>query len=477
MSRGTTLQQLKESELWWSGPPWMRGKAASIKDNEDCEQIEEITKEVEKEAQASKMACNLVSRKNSVLQELINKFSSITKMERVLAHCIRFTRNLRKFTGERKTLSLSASEVNEAHLLLIRHVQASELANEIANLRKNHELNASSKILQLQPFLDKQGILRVGGRLHHTPWEFERKHPIILPDRNRFSRLLFVREHQRLLHAGQQLLLASIREKYWPLRGRDLARRTCRECVRCFRAQPPAMHQIMGSLPRDRVNPDRAFAIVGIDFAGPIATLISKGRGRRTHKSYIALFICLSTRAIHLEAASELSTAAFIATLKRFVGRRGRPLKIYSDNAKNFVGANKELQELRKFVNNQVQGGFGNELANEGIEWSFIPPHSPHMGGIWEAGVKSCKHHLKRVMGNSHFTFEEFTTVLIQIEACVNSRPLCPLSADPSDLQPLTPAHFIAGGPLTSLLEANMIETKLNRLNRWQLVQRTVQHF
>ncbi|XP_070156737.1 uncharacterized protein [Polyergus mexicanus] len=229
----------------------------------------------------------------------------------------------------------------------------------------------------------------------------------------------------------------------------------------------------MGSLPSDRVRPSRAFAVTGVDFADPITTLVNKGRGRKTNKSYIALFVCFSTRAIHLEATSEL-TSAFLATLRRFIGRRGRPRKLY---VTNFVGANRELQEIHQFAQAEVEGNIGKVLTNEGIEWKFIPPFSSHMGGLWEAGVKSCKYHLKRVMGSALFTFEELSTALIQIEACLNSRPLTPMSTDPADLLPLTPAHFLVGESMTSFPDTDVTDIQLNRLDRWRLVQRVIQDF
>lgn len=99
------------------------------------------------------------------------------------------------------------------------------------------------------------------------------------------------------------------------------------------------------------------------------------------------------------------------------------------------------------------------------------------MGGLWEAGIKSCKFHLARITGKSLFTFEEFTTILAQIEACLNSRPLTPMSSDPADLEPLTPGHFLVGAPLTSLPDIDTTVIYLNRLDRWQLIQRNVQEF
>lgn len=156
-----------------------------------------------------------------------------------------------------------------------------------------------------------------------------------------------------------------------------------------------------------------------------------------------------------MEATSELTSAAFLATLRRFIRH---PRKLYSDNATNFVGANRELKEIYQFAQTQAKGSIREVLSNEGIEWKFIPSLSPHMGGLWEADIKSCKHHLKRVMGNALFTFEELSTALIQIEACLNSRPLAPLSTDPDNLQPLTPAHFLVGESMTSFPDTDVTD-------------------
>ena len=151
-------------------------------------------------------------------------------------------------------------------------------------------------------------------------------------------------------------------------------------------------------------------------------------------KCYVALFICLSTKAVHLELVRDLTSQAFIAALRRFTARRGKCANIYSDNATNFVGAKNELEELVKMFNSvrareEIQG----YAAQEGFAWHFIPPSVPHIGGLWEAGVKSMKHHLRRTAGNACLTYEEMHTLLCQIEACLNSRPLVKLSEDPDD--------------------------------------------
>lgn len=200
--------------------------------------------------------------------------------------------------------------------------------------------------------------------------------------------------------------------------------------------------------------------------SGRIITLINRGRGRKTSKSYISLFICFSTKAIHLEAVSDLSSDVFIAALKRFVRRRGCPQRIYCDNATNFVGARNELHEIRQCIIQEAKTITNDFCIPRGINWNFIPPASPHMGGLWEAGVKSCKFHLKRMIGSALLTFEELATVLIQIEACLNSRPIYQLPSTPTDLQPLTPGHFIIGEALTAIPELDSSNVAINRLDR-----------
>ncbi|XP_073979886.1 uncharacterized protein [Rhodnius prolixus] len=243
-----------------------------------------------------------------------------------------------------------------------------------------------------------------------------------------------------------QSLLTAIRQMYWPIKGKIMAKQICRECVICFKAEPKNKPAIMGHLPKDRVSVSRPFSITGLDFAGPIIIKSGVRKSTKTTKAYICVFVCFAARAIHLEVVSDLTTNAFLAALRRFMSRRGVCTRIYSDNATNFVGAAKELNKL--FKNKEINQSVPELLASEGIEWKFIPARSPHFGGIWEAGVKSVKYHLKRVIGNSILNFEELYTVLTQIEAILNSRPLTYLSSCPEDLSLLTPSHFLVGDSL-----------------------------
>ncbi|XP_072931757.1 uncharacterized protein [Epargyreus clarus] len=173
------------------------------------------------------------------------------------------------------------------------------------------------------------------------------------------------------------------------------------------------------------------------------------------------------TKAVHLELVSDLSSSAFLAALRRMVARRGAPQHLYSDNGTNFVGANRMLKEEYHDLKNTLGEEFFNEIAELNIEWHFNAPSWPSAGGLWERAVRSVKHHLKRVVGEQKLTFEEYTTLLAQIEACLNSRPLCPLTENHDDLDFLTPAHFLSGRPGMTI-----IETEHDARTRWHMTSK-----
>ncbi|GFT36167.1 integrase catalytic domain-containing protein [Trichonephila clavipes] len=178
--------------------------------------------------------------------------------------------------------------------------------------------------------------------------------------------------------------------------------------------------------------------------------------------------------ALKKEAVTDLTTEAFIAALKRLCARRGRISTLMSDNATNFKGAAAELNRFIKLICNKNET-LANYFASEAIQWKFIPPRSPNFGGLWEAGVKSFKHHLYRTLVNSKITFEEFETIIIQIEGILNSRPLVPLSDNINEYEFLTPGHFIIGRPISAIPERAILDISDNRLSRWQYTTKCVQ--
>lgn len=216
----------------------------------------------------------------------------------------------------------------------------------------------------------------------------------------------------------------------------------------------------MADLPRSRVaTASRPFEICGIDYAGPIIIRESQRRGRiPTSKGYIAVFVCFKTKAIHLELVSALDTELFLVALKKFTSRRGVPSHIHSDNGSNFLEASNELKALYEFLEKE-KSNLATAMAMEKITWHFMPPQTPHFGGLWEAAVKSMKKHLKITMQSLTYTFEEYSTLLTEIEGILNSRPITPLSSNPNDFEALTPAHFLTGSVLRQPAEHNFLDT------------------
>lgn len=247
-------------------------------------------------------------------------------------------------------------------------------------------------------------------------------------------------------------------------------------CVVCTRERAAVPDQIMGNLPEARVLPStRAFLHCGVDYAGPVYIRASAGRGIKSRKAYIALFVCLATKAIHLELVGAYSTAAFLNAYLRFCSRRGLPLAMYSDNGTNFVGADREMTLAYKAALHDPN--FLNKTAVDKVEWHFIPPSAPHFGGLWEAGIRSMKYHLRRVIGGHTLTVEEFSTVLCQIEACLNSRPLSAVNRAGDDYDYLTPGHFLIGSAITVNPKPSVLDLNENRLSRWQLVRHITERF
>ncbi|XP_072403050.1 uncharacterized protein [Diabrotica undecimpunctata] len=464
LSRGATPTSLMSSTLWWHGPDWL--SLSSVK-----WPIASAFEKTELPDIKTSQVLQMTTRVSSIID--IERFSNFSRLHRSMAFCLRFIHNLKpgndKFHGP-----LSSEELSNALNILSKIIQAEHFSSEINLLSKSCKIRKGS-IKFLSPFLDDNGILRVGGRLKHSPWSFEKRHPILLPKDSHFTKLLFIHEHRRLLHSGPNHLLSSIRDKFWPISGRNIARKTVHNCITCFKAKPSFQTHTMGDLPKERVTQTFPFHSTGVDYAGPFLLKDRKGRGCKTFKAWVCLFICLITKAIHLEIATSLTSEAFIACLKRFIARRGRPLQLFSDNGTNFIGAKSELDEISSFLtNNKTE--LASFCANDKIAWKFIPANSPHFGGIWEAGIKSMKVHLRRTMKNNLLIFEEFQTLLVQVESVLNSRPLSPLSSNPNDFNPITPAHFLIGRPFTSLPEPDLTDISTNRLSRYQHLQMMHQH-
>lgn len=280
--------------------------------------------------------------------------------------------------------------------------------------------------------------------------------------------LIIRHHHEKLFHVGAQTMLNSIREEFWPIFAKSRVKKVLRNYIKCRKSQPKTNWQVMGELPLARVNINKPFYNSGVDYCGPFYVRDRVRRNSKRYKVYVAIFVCMATKAVHIELVEDLTTESFLAALKRFTARRGRVKSMYSDNGRNFVGADHVLQTLQ---NEDFKRAIQEFATNESIEWHFIPPRSPHYGGLWESAVRSMKLHLKRTISEACLTVGEMTTILTQVEAILNSRPLTPISENPTDLRALTPGHFLIGESLQAFPEENLQAIPVNRLSRWQLVE------
>ncbi|XP_055530352.1 uncharacterized protein LOC129721615 [Wyeomyia smithii] len=397
------------------------------------------------------------------------KYESFRKLQRVLAYILRFYKNCREKVKMNRVIQRypTVEELRSAMTTIVRVLQFQSLADEIERVKAG---KPCKHIGNLCPIINN-GLLRAGGRLRHSSLTDEGKYQLILPGHNMVVQNFIMAIHRENLHVGPSALMAIVRRQFWVLNPRSTFRKVTRNCVTCFKCKPITANQFMGDLPASRCDRALAFQKVGVDFAGPI---FIKQTGRKTApvKGYICVFVCLVTKGIHLEAVENLSTEAFMSALVRFVSRRGLPEEVYSDHGTNFVGAKHELHELCELFRQQLTEKKIFEFCHSRqIRRRMIPPNAPHMGGLWEAGVKSTKTILRKVCQSALLTMSEFSTLLFQIKALLNSRPLYASSDGPADLEPLTPGHFLIDRPLNAIPEPTYDEIPSNRLSRWQYVQ------
>lgn len=455
-SRGMLPSVFIKNTTWFLGPSFLKERDIFYK------RPKELYTDVELSVQG--YTTTVVSEPS-----IFERFSSLQKLIRVIAYCRRF---LKSRTNRKKYLL--KEEIQEALECCIKTTQRQVFTMEYLELKKNGHLQSkTSKLKSLSPYLDNKGIIRVRGRIEKAQLDEATKHPIILHHTNHLTHLLVADAHFKTLHGGLQLMSNYLRTAYWILGSRNLIKKHIRKCVTCVKYRATTKAQLMGSLPEVRCSPTRPFLHSGVDYAGPINIRTTKGRGYRSYKGYICLFVCMCTKALHLEAVTDMSTQAFLAAFRRFVSRRGHCAKLWSDNGTTFVGAARELEKLKS-----IQSALAERLESRGTEWHFIPPHSPNFGGLWEAGVKSTKFHLKRVIGEATLTYEEISTLLCQVEACLNSRPISVInSTDPGETLPLTPGHFLIGEPLVNVPDNSYENSNVSSLTRWRFVQRMMQSF
>ena len=342
------------------------------------------------------------------------------------------------FERTASSLQPASSDFNVARLFLEHNTQRRHFADVHRDVLQRHVTNGLQKQLGLKT--DDDGLLRCHGRLVHANLPLDAKHPILLPRTSHFTRLVIRDTHDKLFHGGVSHTLANVRLRYWIPQGRAAVRQVLRSYTLCKRYDGrPFSLPPMPPLPPQRILQSDPFRFVGIDYLGPL--LIREDRTSPPVKMWVALFTCLVVRAIHLECVYDLSASTFMDCLRRFVARRGVPEYVVSDNAPNFHLAQNtlDLAWFQATTDSAVQS----YCASVGTDWKFIPAHAPWQGGAYERMVGLVKRCLRKSLARQVIARSPMETLVTEIEAVVNSRPLTYVYADQPSGQPLTPANFL----------------------------------
>ena len=419
-SRGVSGDRLLNNSLWWEGPPfllltedeWPCKVEPYDNDSVACQELVKNPSEL-----THVLAVNSKSTPN--LEAIIDcsRYSSLTCLLRVTALVFQFVRRFRQLNLDgpvSPNIQLVAEDLQYAELSWVCHIQAKSFVKEFEYLRSPGNQPAPTYVQQFGLFLDDNNVMKCKGRINNSTVSLEEKNPIFLPAKHPLIKLLVMHIHQQAKHGGVNITLTTLRERYWILKGRQIVKSILRSCVVCKKLEGlPYASPCPPDLPACRVSDDLPFAHTGLDFAGPLYVQESTDRGNDT-KVYMRLFTCASTRAIHLELTRGLNVDSFLLAFRRFVGRRGLPATLLSDNATTFRSSSKEIQSICR------SSEVFHYLTNNRTSWKFIVPKAPWWGGFWERMVQTVKCSLRKVVGRAILRFDELNTLLIEIESIIN---------------------------------------------------------
>ncbi|CAB4009017.1 PREDICTED: uncharacterized protein LOC107357656 [Paramuricea clavata] len=351
---------------------------------------------------------------------------------------------------------LSLSDLrSEAENLMLKTVQQEVYEQEIQSLEDpsnttTHSQTTSTQIkksslYRLQPFLDNQGILRVGGRLRRGRMEYVEKHPAILPIFSHLTTLAIRYYHETVHHQGKQITHGRIRDAViWIMGGSRRISSYINQCITCKKLRGKPQTQLMADLPKDKLETPPPFTNVGFDVFGPWTVQTRKLRGGALNsKRWGLVFTCLNCRAIHIEVLQSVDANSFICALRRFFAIRGPPVLLRCDRGTNFVGGRSELNDA---LNSMDRGAINRCVTDQNCEWLFNPPHASHFGGAWERQIGTIRRVLEGMfssLGSHQLTHELLVTLMAEVTGIVNSRPIAMISADPEQPQPLSPNSLL----------------------------------
>ena len=337
-------------------------------------------------------------------------------------------------------------------------------------MKQHRPLSKKDRLLCLSPFFES-GLLRVGGRTKRSSLPFDAKHPIILDSKEHSIQLYIQKCHENCMHIGVDYTRNYIEQRCHSLGIRIFLRSLAFKCFDCRRFRAQGLQPPMADLPDIRFQETQSpviFTNVGVDCLGPFAVVHQDAEV----KTYICLFTCLVTRAIHLEVAEDLSTDKCLTAIRRFIGRRGQPRLFLTDNGSNFLGARKQIRRRALMLDHDY---IKNQLLNTSVEWKLNPPFAPHFGGVWERLVQRVKRALLLNIGSAKLNPNVFATIVSEAECLVNSRPLTHVRSNREDDNPLTPNHFLLGRPFCNVPGAVFNETLTLKSSAWTQVKQRLQ--
>ena len=435
-SRGISAADIAES-LWLTGPAQSLSVAENTASTEldlpappDVYPLINPDEDAEVRCKTSHVVTDV---RSSLGSHRFLRFSSWKSLVRAIALLQRFLMSRKdkekKLDFSRKTVE----SLERAERFIIQCVQSEAFAKELVCLMADKPLPKDSHIVSLDPTLDEDSLMRVGGRLKRLSESSVFKTPVLIPGKHHIATLLARKCHLDVHHQGRHFTEGRVRSSgFWITGCKRLVSSLIHKCVMCRKLRGKLEVQKMSDLPSDRITPGQPpFTSVGIDIFGPWEVVTRRTRGGAANsKRWAALFTCLVTRAVHIEVFEEMSASSFINALRRFIALRGKVDIIRSDRGTNFVGSVNPLQ-----INaiNVEDGPVRDFLYNSGTTWIFNPPHSSHMGGVWERMIGTTRRILDSMLleyGSRTLTHEVLATFLAEVTSIINSRPLVPVSSD-----------------------------------------------
>ena len=465
-SRGLTPKELLQNDRWFNGPKflWQRDPLP-LHPQPACPLLPSDI-EIRKDS-ASTLATKtktLYTGQKILEPDRFNHFSSFNRLKRCIVQVQRAVERLRpnkKHNWRPTEGPPTVTELSQAENLVLRSTQHYHYREEINTLSKlegndnqfqdrhsarkrNSIVRLSSNLHKLDPFIDKEGLLRVGGRLRNATTPYAIKHPIVVP-KNGHVTVLLIRQfhHGKQHHQGYGMTHNAIRQAgYHIINGRSVISHIIAKCVLCRKLRGRTQDQHMAPLPPERVTPSAPFTYTGMDVFGPFYIR----EGRKELKRWGLIFTCLSSRAIHLETLNAMSTDSFLNALRRFISRRGKVRELRSDQGTNFVGAKNELAAALKELDTTPVKKYLSSQDCDWIDFNLNTPHASHMGGIWERQIRTTRSVLSSLLleHGTQLDDEALRTLMTEAESIVNCRPLTVENlSDPLASEPLTPNHLL----------------------------------